>query len=504
MSKESAVDKFPFQMDELIDKLIEIIKEYSGVSSSGKKCMSMDNAKRYIEFLNGLRYKNIGRKGGSLQPETVFKKISNLINGKNQPDNRKFSYVLGAGVSNDFGIPNWEELVYRINFSKYWQNMYGESSSPKTFYDNECYYDLKCGLFRLNSNLYEWAQYSENNFILDEKEKESNFCVGIPSEVIEKKLDNVYYSVVKQTLYYKIDRLQFYLYDINKMRINRKKFHLHSNLTTEVKDSIKLVKNLKYTSKTTLGLICQIAKKKKLERIITYNYDDCFEYCWERIGCAKFRRANPCLPIFDKQQLYENSTPSHTYRCDVYHVHGFIPFLSGFEKEKNKFNKRRKDQYEAIRGAAESYDGKKLILSEVSYDDIQDEIYKWRNDVQVDTLLRYSCIFVGFSATDINFKRIVKQITRIKKERVIEESPEHFITICLDDYIRSFYYGDSKIKGVDDFLEKLTTEADKLYPYIISTLEMLMDRNNYLVRYGIYPLFTTISDLPKLLKEIAK
>lgn len=285
-----------YQMNKLRDELIKIIKKYSGANSAEKR-MSMDNAKRYIEFLNGLKYENAGGEGESLRHYTVFEKIRNLIKGEQQVDKRRFTFVLGAGVSNDFGIPNWEELVYRINFSKYWQNMYGGSDSddPATkFYNNEAYYkNLKHGLFRLNSNLYEWAQYSENNFMLDERLKESNFCMGIPSEVSEKKLDNVYYSVVKQALYY---------------------VPLYDDLNGEIKQIIDNPQG------TTLGLICKIAEQEKCQRVITYNYDDFFENCWTKIG-----NKMPCLPIFDKQQLFENTKASNKSECKVYHVHGFIP-----------------------------------------------------------------------------------------------------------------------------------------------------------------------------------
>lgn len=445
-----------YQMDDIITYLNDLIDNY-------KSDISQENFKRYKAFINKLSYSS----GDNSIEGTVYENVKKLT--IDSPDNlpKKFTFVLGAGVSADFRIPNWEELIFRINFSKYWQHMYGESENPPKLYVAEnrenrdkTRENLKNGLFRLNSNLYEWAQYAENNYNQDEELKERIHCMERPSGVKVKNLDNTLYSVVKDALY----------------------FVASVNIKTE---------------KTSLDYICEIAKKKKVDRIITYNYDDCLEYCWDRTDVTNASsKAIKCFPIFDKQQLYERNIDRQGI-SEIYHVHGFIPHFSEFTDDKSRFGE--------IEKAFNSYDGKKLILSEISYDDMQEEIYKWRNDIQVDTLLRYSCIFIGFSATDVNFKRIVKQLSKTAAKRNERESPDHFITICIDDYIKNFYCGDERIKDTADFLNILKGEDDKrkqLYPYIISAIEMMIDRRDYLVRYGIYPLFTTIEDLPKLLCKI--
>lgn len=432
-----------YQMDMIINALIDLVDQH-------KEDIRGENVKRYKEFLNGLRYEDYGRSNDS-----VYKRIDNLI----RQENGKVTFVLGAGVSIDFGVPNWEELIFRINFSKYWQHIYGNAkNSPKLYElnsyrkikDNDVRDKLKNGLFKINSNLYEWAQYAENNFYQDEKRKERYNCLTRSSRTVTKTLDNTLYSVVEKALYYQSLNIEY--------------------------------------ENTSLGLICAIAKKKKIERIITYNYDDCLEYCW-----GKAESELICLPVFDKEQLFEDGTGIKN-QCEIYHVHGFIPYFSEFKEGGKKFG--------LIEKAFNSYDGKKLILTEISYDDMQDEIYKWRNDIQVNTLLRYSCIFTGFSATDVNFKRIVKQLSKGIPKVGDMERPDHYITICVDDYFNNFYYNTEKL-NISSFIEKIKLpDRDKIYPFAIAALEMMIDRKEYLQRYGIYPLFTTIVDLPRLLSEL--
>lgn len=126
---------------------------------------------------------------------------------------------------------------------------------------------------------------------------------------------------------------------------------------------------------------------------------------------------------------------------------------------------------------------------------------------------------MGFSATDVNFKRIVKQLSEINGNKVNgseHEIPEHFIAICIDDYINRYYYSDNvdpkslnpivekSGEGITQFISKCKDSKyyGSLYPYIMSSLYMLMDRCNYLKRFNIYPLITTIKDLPKLLSRL--
>lgn len=454
-------------------ELTQIVDAIDKVLEQCKAAMSENDMKLCKQFLSEIKYND----GNGSQSFNKLKKIFKNVGCK-------ATFILGAGVSNDFGIPNWEELVFRVNFSKYWQNMYsGEGDAVDKLFGkalklfdknpNECsphMTHLK-EMFRLNSSLYEWAQFAENNFRMEEANKEERLLFERPNHISDRTLDNVLYSVVGESLYYR-----------GKYPTGRTNY--------------------------TLQQICKIIKKKKINHIITYNYDDCFEWC-----CEKMK--SKCLPVFDKQQILE--LPKDSKMCIAYHVHGFIPHFSEykFDIEGDKTG----EKFGSIKDAYESDDGKKLILTEVSYDDIQGKIYQWRNSIQVDTLLRYSCFFVGFSATDVNFKRIVKQLSEINGNKVNgseHEIPEHFIAICIDDYINRYYYSDNvdpkslnpivekSGEGITQFISKCKDSKyyGSLYPYIMSSLYMLMDRCNYLKRFNIYPLITTIKDLPKLLSRL--
>lgn len=463
-AKESG--KMEYELTQIVDAINKVLERC-------KAAMSENDMDLCQQFLSEIKYND----GSGSQSFNKLKKIF-----KNT--GCKATFILGAGVSNDFGVPNWEELVFRVNFSKYWQNMYSGKGkdfdkllveAPKLFdkNPNECsphMTHLK-DMFRLNSSLYEWAQYAENNFRMEEASKEERLLFERPNHISDRTLDNVLYSVVGESLYYKGK----YPPDVTNY---------------------------------TLYKICKIINKKEIGHIITYNYDDCFEACCEK---AKLE----CLPVFDKQQILE--LPTDDKRCIAYHVHGFIPHFSEYKFDVEGYKAGKK--FGSIKDAYESDDGKKLILTEVSYDDIQGKIYQWRNSIQVDTLLRYSCFFVGFSATDVNFKRIVKQLSEINGNKVNgseHEIPEHFIAICIDDYISKYFYSDDISKNelkkiaqngsgaVTQFIRKCKYPKyyNSLYPYIMSSLYMLMDRCNYLKRFNIHPLITTIKDLPKLLSQL--
>lgn len=459
------ISKMEYELTQIVDAIYKVLELC-------KAAMSDNDVYICKRFLNEIRYDDCTSSQSFEKLQKIFK----------NPD-CKVTFVLGAGVSNDFGIPNWEELVFRVNFSKYWQNMYSGKGkdfdkllgeSPKLFdkNPNECsphMTHLK-DMFRLNSSLYEWAQYAENNFRMEEASKEERLLFERPNHISDRTLDNVLYSVVGESLYYR-----------GKCPADGTNY--------------------------TLQQICNIIKEKKIGHIVTYNYDDCFEWCSEREGLE-------CLPVFDQQQILKLP---EDITCFAYHVHGFIPHFSEykFDIEGDKAGKK----FGSIKDAYESDDGKKLILTEVSYDDIQGKIYQWRNSIQVDTLLRYSCFFVGFSATDVNFKRIVKQLSEINGNKVNGseyEMPEHFIAICIDDYINRYYYSNNadpkslnpiagkRGEGITQFINKCKDSKyyGSLYPYIMSSLYMLMDRCNYLKRYNIHPLITTIKDLPTLLSRV--
>ncbi len=434
----------------------------SGLKTYFKKYENRFSENVYYEICEVLDAMLLEGGVGNKSNNSVFQKIKRTLNaGINQ-----FTFVLGAGVSNDFGIPNWEELIYRLNFSGYWERTHCDANYeiPDKFVGG-AKEKLKT-LFQSQNNLYEWAQYAENNFNLEINLR--NKWLNVPSYIQEKDLDNRIYSAVKQSLFYEV------------------KFgsENYNTITAEKSAKTKYGKNL---ARSSLSCIGKIICKYKIDRVITYNYDDCLEYV---IG--KYCLSADYIPIFDKEQLLRKSN-----KYAIYHVHGFIPYFSEFQNEGERFGEIKTD--------FDSWDGRRLILTEVSYDEMTDEIYKWRNAVQVDTFLRYNCFFVGFSATDINFKRIVKQLSR-KIVGNMDLHSEHYIAVCLDDYIKQipqrtknkFYNIDSFIKGL-----KNDKKSEELYPYIASVICMLIDRKKYLERYNITPLFTTISDLPKLLSALS-
>lgn len=439
-----------YKINDFVPKLKAYFKKY-------KSRFTENIYYEICELLDAMLVKDIS---GKKSVTSVFQKIKRNF----EQENDRFTFVLGAGVSNDFGIPNWEELIYRLNFSGYWERTHcGTIENNDGFiFDNEKKGNLK-PLFRSQNNLYEWAQYAENNFNLEIDFR--NKWLNVPSYIRERDLNNRIYCAVKKSLYYDVESGS------------------ESYKTITAPTSAKTIYN-KELKKCSLSCIGKIIRKYNMDRVITYNYDDCLEYVMKKYSSDSY------LPIFDKDQLSKKSK-----KCAIYHVHGFIPHFSEFKEGGKRFKEIKTD--------FDSWDGRRLILTEVSYDEMSDEIYKWRNAVQVDTFLRYNCFFIGFSATDINFKRIVKQLTR-KTIGNTDLQREHYMSVCLDDCIGKIPQTKETYYDIDRFIVALENDelSENLYPYISSVFCMLIDKKKYLERYNITPLFTTIADLPYLLGEL--
>jgi hypothetical protein len=123
-----------------------------------------------------------------------------------------------------------------------------------------------------------------------------------------------------------------------------------------------------------------------VKAIVTYNFDDLLEIELEKydikyhaIHNARDRRQPNTLPI--------------------YHVHGFIPSNIGQQETKIDAD---------------------LVFSEDGYHSLYNDPYHWANITQLSFLLENTCIMIGLSITDPNFRRLL----RIVSER--GETPRHY------------------------------------------------------------------------------
>lgn len=99
---------------------------------------------------------------------------------------------------------------------------------------------------------------------------------------------------------------------------------------------------------------------------------------------------------------------------EIYHIHGSIPVPIS------------KADHTVIQEGKQS---KKIIFAEDDYYDIERISYNWTNLVQADFLQRSNCVFLGFSADDYNFRRIVKLMPK--------GDNCHYLFIALDGKIKA-------------------------------------------------------------------
>mgnify|MGYP003305431939 CR=1 FL=1 len=169
---------------------------------------------------------------------------------------------------------------------------------------------------------------------------------------------------------------------------------------------------------------------------------------------------------------------------EIYHVHGFV----AGERHENR------DCPEVFPS-----DSGLLVLSEDSYYRIErEEAYNWSSSIQSGFLNKYSCVFVGFSAEDYNFRRILRQMGR----KHSDDRRAHYLILTIDDWINNTYEDvchtcfkdSSEIDG--DTVKKVSQDTVLLLQYILQC------RAEYWKRFNIYPIWVTVSEIPQLLTSL--
>ncbi|MBA4685542.1 MAG: DUF3578 domain-containing protein [Candidatus Galacturonibacter soehngenii] len=143
--------------------------------------------------------------------------------------------------------------------------------------------------------------------------------------------------------------------------------------------------------------------KTPIQAIVTYNYDNCLEQTFENNDNKDFYSI-----IFNEQQIREMD---NSKKLPIYHVHGYLPFMQE-ENDQNDSNSLEKlIEY-----------GKSIVLTETEYHRLFSDFFNWTNIVQMKYLLEYTCVFMGFSLTDLNQRRLLESIAKF-----IPDDQQHFV-----------------------------------------------------------------------------
>jgi len=237
-----------------------------------------------------------------------------------------------------------------------------------------------------------------------------------------------------------------------------------------------LVENIIY-EKTDLNiksLFTEIIKfcktyneRKRLDSIITYNYDDLIEYF-----CEKDADNIPYKCVYSQDTLTSRTG------IPIYHVHGYLPKHSTMKDKKLK---------------------KKIILSEETYHEQYSILYNWSNLIQLNKFINKNCLFIGLSLEDPNMRRLLDYA----HEHCEGKNPHYAIVLEKndEDIIGKIK---SRLKQDDELLDRKTNSGlsfDDACRLVINQILDLEeeDRKSFGINtYGV----EDYSKIPEILKKI--
>lgn len=168
---------------------------------------------------------------------------------------------------------------------------------------------------------------------------------------------------------------------------------LYNNDDNNFVTSIKNALNVSANNSLLIRNIGNAIKTKRINQIITYNYDDLIENELDLSGIN-------FTSISKSERLIGDSLP-------IYHVHGYIPII----RKNSKYNPND------------------VRLSEDSYHEIYKDSYHWSNVIQLYALNNSTCFFIGLSMKDPNLRRLLDISTKRG-----DESIYHFAFLKRDEF----------------------------------------------------------------------
>ena len=160
-------------------------------------------------------------------------------------------------------------------------------------------------------------------------------------------------------------------------------------LSKNKKDFSSIIQKYLYSTNHTselLTMIASIVKSKKVDEILTYNFDDILEQELIRQGLHE---------NYDFTSIAQDANIHGHNTMPIYHVHGIIP---------------------------ENGPSNIVVFSEDVYHERYADIYHWSNIEQLHALTRKHCFFIGLSMVDPNLRRLLDFAKRINRT----DSENHF------------------------------------------------------------------------------
>ncbi len=220
-----------------------------------------------------------------------------------------------------------------------------------------------------------------------------------------------------------------------------------------------------------------LSRKNGIRRAMTYNYDPLVqEHMIDLYGVDSGR-------LITHPGLWGTGNVGPDSR-EIYHVHGFVAGNRHLERSDSQVFPEKSGP---------------LILSEDSYYRVErEEAYNWSSSIQSYFLNRYQCIFVGFSADDYNFRRILRQIGegRAAQPHYLVLSVRKWISDTYEDVCRARLSRAGKTADSTE-MEKIPEDVILLLQYILECRAIYWKQ-----RFNIYPIWATVEEIPQLLTDL--
>ncbi len=194
------------------------------------------------------------------------------------------------------------------------------------------------------------------------------------------------------------------------------KMCLKKNLINQNLESVKSKTNL---MQKIVESVFKRVEKNLMTTIITYNFDDYFEFSFKRHlkdkgKLSEYSKYLQSYTIGEANQHLPSGTQEKL--VNVYHVHGMIPIfdeLFGYEltgENQIKYKKNNLDLYQ-------KYLDKGIVFSGNDYNVlIDDSIVGWTNMIQYICYSQLPVSIIGFSLTDANFRVLIRRMKKSKEK----------------------------------------------------------------------------------------
>lgn len=376
--------------------------------------------------------------------------------------------ALGAGVSMAMGVPGWVGLLsrmagYAFRYERYIEGA-DDSKQPRWA---ELENALISGKLQVlgRANVLEAAQYVSN--ILKKrgpvtKDKEDELLKGIILEIISKGTSPGDFRANKGP-----ERKC-------PPQLRTEAVRWQGTEDPAAPEAWKTAVKQLAQRNSLVAVAYLLQAKRGFRRALTYNYDSLVqEYLVDLFGIPEER-------IVTHVDGWTSDLDEVKDPIELMHVHGYL----------GRPNKRKES-------TAFSRESRRVILSEDSYYSMErDSAYGWTSSVQSYLFHHDTCVFVGFSAEDYNFRRILRQMGK-NAPGAVKKRPRHYLILTIDDLAKEAYAGVCRyrLKG------RMTPEELREDAELLLSKELAM-KAAYWEEYGFYPIWATKDDVAATLMSL--